>query len=100
MTKVQKTDIFLKWLNSLKDSVAVGQIARRLDRLALGHFGDVKTLGDGVSELRVHVGQGYRLYFTMIGDELVVLLCGGDKRRQTADIERAKSMARELRDAR
>ena len=64
----------------------------------MGNMGDVKSLGDGVSEIRIDYGPGYRLYFTKQGDRIVLLLCGGDKKRQSADIERAKKMAKELSD--
>jgi len=71
-------------------------IASRLDRLAQGHAGDVESVGEGVSELRIHYGPGYRVYFQKRGNTIVVLLCGGDKRKQQADIERAVGYWRDI----
>ncbi|MEN6452582.1 MAG: type II toxin-antitoxin system RelE/ParE family toxin [Thermoguttaceae bacterium] len=82
-------DLFEEWLDSLRDAKAEARIAARLNRLAAGNFGDCKHLQEGVSELRIDWGPGYRVYFTMIGRTCVLLLGGGDKRRQSADIERA-----------
>lgn len=98
MIEVRQTPIFRKWLDSLKDTRAAAQITRRLVRLEVGHLGDVKPVGDGVSELRVHHGPGYRLYLAQRGVVLIVLLCGGDKGSQRRDIERAKAMAAQLED--
>lgn len=89
-----KSPEFMAWLIKLKDRMAVARIASRLDRAALGNLGDHKSLRDGVSEMRVDVGAGYRLYFTRKGNTLVVLLCGGDKRTQNADIARAVELAK------
>jgi putative addiction module killer protein len=80
----------------LRDIRAVARIAKRIDRLALGQYGDVKPVGDGVSEMRIDVGPGYRVYFTQRGLEIVLLLCGGDKDSQDRDIRTAKAMANEL----
>jgi putative addiction module killer protein len=77
----------------LKDPVAARAIKTRIVRFEVGLFGDVKSVGGKVMEARVHVGPGYRLYYTMKGSEMVVLLCGGEKRRQQADIETAKALA-------
>ncbi|MEN8983189.1 MAG: type II toxin-antitoxin system RelE/ParE family toxin [Planktotalea arctica] len=77
---------------------AVARIEVRLRRLSLGHLGDAKSLGDGVSEMRIDYGPGYRLYFTLRGERIVILLCGGDKKRQSGDIARAKQMAKEADD--
>jgi putative addiction module killer protein len=82
-------DIFDDWLTQLADARAQAKIASRVNRLAAGNFGDCKPLRQGVSELRIDWGPGYRVYYAMIGKESVLLLCGGDKRRQSADIERA-----------
>ena len=71
-------------------------IAQRLDRAINGNLGDVKSLGDGVSEMRIFAGQGYRLYFTLRGGELIILLCGGDKSSQQHDIQKAKQLAKNL----
>lgn len=98
MFEVRQTKVFINWVAGLKDQRAVARVDVRLRRLALGNMGDVKSLGDGVSEIRIDYGPGYRLYFTKQGDRIVVLLCGGDKKRQSADIERAKKMAKELSD--
>jgi putative addiction module killer protein len=98
MFEVRQTKVFISWVAGLKDQRAVARVDVRLRRLALGNMGDVKSLGDGVSEIRIDYGPGYRLYFTKQGDRIVVLLCGGDKKRQSADIERAKKMAKELSD--
>ena len=82
-------DVVGDWLERMKDRRARARILVRLDRLAAGNFGDCKLLREGVSELRIDYGPGYRLYFANIGSTCVLLLCGGDKRRQSADIERA-----------
>jgi putative addiction module killer protein len=98
MTEVRQTDEFKKWLIGLRDRHAAARIQVRIDRLGLGLFGDVKPVGEGVSELRVDYGPGYRVYLVQRGTVLIILLCGGDKRSQTADIGRAKAMAKELND--
>jgi putative addiction module killer protein len=90
MLTIEKTDIFLNWLQSLRDMQAVARIQIRIDRLALGNAGDVKPVGEGVSELRVDYGPGYRVYFAKRAKMFVVLLCGGDKRTQSADIAAAQ----------
>lgn len=82
---------FLGWLYSLRDKVAVYRIRARLDRVELGNFGTVKPVGDGVSELKIDHGPGYRLYYAMNGKAVVLLLIGGDKSTQQKDIEIAKS---------
>src|SRR3990170_3363661 len=83
------TDIFEEWLDSLRDAKAEARVAARIARLAAGNFGDCKPLIGGVWELRIDWGPGYRVYYAMIGRTCVLLLCGGDKRRQSADINRA-----------
>jgi putative addiction module killer protein len=83
------TDIFDQWLTQLGDARAQAKIATRINRLAAGNFGDAKALRQGLYELRIDWGPGYRVYYTMIGRLCVLLLCGGDKRKQSADIERA-----------
>jgi len=83
------SDVVGDWLTSLADLKARARIAARLDRLSLGNFGDCKALRDGVSELRIDWGPGYRVYYGMVGKTCVLLLCGGDKRRQSSDIKRA-----------
>ena len=96
MLEIQRTERFDKWLKGLADKKGKSLISDRIERLAQGHFGDAKPVGQGVTELRVHFGPGYRLYVTQRGATLVVLLCGGDKRSQDRDIERARSIARKL----
>lgn len=91
--QVEQTREFAGWFAALRDRRAKALILTRIDRLALGHFGDAKSVGGGISELRVHSGPGYRLYFTRHGERLVLLLCGGDKSSQRADIARARQIA-------
>lgn len=93
---IEQTDDFAKWLRGLRDHIARAQIAKRIQRLAHGQYGDVKSVGAGVSELRVHTGPGYRVYFVQRGSTIVVLLCGGDKSTQQRDIQRAWALASEL----
>lgn len=81
---------FVEWLGGLADRQARGRIQARLARVAAGNFGDVERVGEGVLELRVDWGPGYRVYFARIGNVIVLLLCGGDKRTQQRDINRAK----------
>ena len=78
--EIRKTEIFVDWLDNLRDSRAKARIIARLDRMEMGNFGDVRPVGGGVSELRIHYGPGYRVYFVQRGLIVVVLLCGGDKR--------------------
>jgi putative addiction module killer protein len=96
MAEVRQTDLFRKWFAALRDVNAKRRIAQRIVRLQSGLMGDVKPVGDGVSELRVDYGPGYRLYFVTRGAEVVVLVCGGDKHTQERDIRSAKLMAAEL----
>ena len=81
---------FMEWLHSLDDVKARAKIRVRLDRVRLGNFGDCRGVGDGIQELRIHFGPGYRVYFGQAGQTLVILLCGGDKSSQMKDIELAK----------
>lgn len=94
--EIETTVTFSKWLKSLKDRQAVKAIAMRLTRAEAGNLGDVKGVGGGVSEMRIFVGKGYRLYYTMRNGKVVILLCGGDKTSQSRDIEKAKVMASEV----
>jgi putative addiction module killer protein len=94
--EIQATRLFDKWSANLKDRRASKAIAMRLDRAANGHFGDVKSIGDGVSEMRIFVGKGYRLYFTIDNGEIIILLCVGDKSSQQRDIKKAKELAKNL----
>jgi len=82
-------DVFDEWLSQLKDARAQAKIAARINRLGAGNFGDCKPLRQGVSELRIDWGPGYRVYYATVGKACVLLLCGGDKRKQSADIDRA-----------
>lgn len=95
MFVLKQTETFRKWRMRLNDERARALVASRLDRLAFGHPGDVASVGDGVSELRLHYGPGYRIYFQQRGDILVVLLCGGDKGSQAKDIKLAKKLSQE-----
>ena len=96
MIEVRQTERFRKWLTGLRDERARARILKRLDRAQAGNLGDVAPVGEGVSEMRIFYGPGYRVYFVQRDKELIVLLCGGDKSKQAADIEEAKAMAKEL----
>lgn len=96
MIETRQTELFRDWLGALQDRSARARIQVRLDRLALGNPGDVKPVGEGVSELRITYGPGYRVYFVQRGAVLIILLCGGDKASQSRDIERAKDLARQV----
>lgn len=96
MIEVQKTGEFDKWLVALRDQTAVAKIVSRIERLARGNPGDVKPVGEGVSEMRIPHGPGYRVYFKRTGRQIILLLCGGDKSSQDRDIGRAKQLAAEL----
>jgi putative addiction module killer protein len=89
---------FLEWLSNLKDSTTRLRIRRRLDRLELGNFGDCESVGEGVSELRLFFGSGYRIYFAELDNTIVVLLCAGDKGSQIKDIKIAKTYWNELKE--
>ena len=93
---VTYTEPFERWLKRLRDRRARIAIASRVERIEDGNFGDHHTVGGGVSELRINVGQGYRVYYTIRNSTLVILLCGGDKSSQQQDIRRAQQMASEL----
>jgi putative addiction module killer protein len=96
MLEVQKTEVFDEWLSRLADQRAKAKIASRIERLGLGNPGDVKPVGDGISEMRVPYGPGYRVYFKQTDKAVIFLLCGGDKSTQAKDIKRAKEIAAEL----
>jgi len=96
MYEVLKTEEFGAWLSSLADQRAQAKIVSRIERLGLGNPGDVKPVGEGVSEMRISHGPGYRVYFKQTDKAVVLLLCGGDKSTQTRDIKRAKEIAAEL----
>ncbi|MFZ0605873.1 MAG: type II toxin-antitoxin system RelE/ParE family toxin [Roseiarcus sp.] len=96
MIEVRQTDLFKNWFAGLRDAGAKRRIAQRIVRVQSGLLGDVKPVGEGVSELRVDYGPGYRVYFVRRGAEVIILLCGGDKRTQERDISRAKALAAEV----
>ena len=96
MIEIRKTEIFAEWMAGLRDIRARAKIAVRIDRLASGNAGDVAPVGEGISELRIHYGPGYRVYFIRQGLALIVLLCGVDKSTQTKDIRTAKALAAKL----
>ena len=93
-------DVFEDWLTQLADARAQAKIATRINRLAAENFGDCKSLRQGLNELRVDWGPGYRVYYAMIGRECVLLLCGGGKRKQSADIERALEYLKDYKERR
>ena len=93
---VQQTEEFVAWLDGVTDAAARVRIAHRIRRVEAGNLGDARPIGGGVSELRMHFGPGYRLYFTRRGRVVIVLLAGGDKSTQLRDIEKARRIAREL----
>ena len=96
MVELRKTERFARWLDGLRDLRARARIQARLDRLAEGNPGDVKPVGEGVSELRIDYGPGYRVYFKARGRTVVILLAGGDKRTQSQDVKIALRLARDL----
>ncbi len=96
MLEVRTTAHFRKWFDSLKDRKARFRIQARIDRVEMGHFGDVEPVGEGVSELRIFYGPGYRVYFVERNAVVVILLLGGDKSSQQADIAKAKEIATQL----
>ncbi|WP_396440573.1 type II toxin-antitoxin system RelE/ParE family toxin [Limnohabitans sp.] len=98
MFQIRKTDVYARWIDGLNDLTGRARILVRIERLAAGHPGDVKPVGDGVCELRMHFGPGYRVYFTQNGREIVILLAGGDKSSQSADIKTALKLAKNLKD--
>lgn len=98
MFTLHETDVFSSWMERLGDERAKARIAQRLDRLRRGNPGDVKPVGNGISELRIDYGPGYRVYYCRNGLTLYVLLCGGDKSTQNSDIDVAKRLAKELKE--
>jgi putative addiction module killer protein len=96
MIAIRQTEVYATWFDGLRDRQAKARIRIRLDRLATGNFGDTKPVGEGVSELRIDYGPGYRIYCKQRGRELVILLAGGDKRTQSKDIKAALELARGL----
>lgn len=96
MIEIRQTVVYARWFNSLRDRKARARIDVRIRRLSLGNPGDVKAVGEGVSELRIDYGPGYRVYYTQRGQRLIILLAGGDKPTQKQDIKRALEIARDL----
>ncbi len=96
MLEIRETSAYALWFAALRDRAAKVRIDIRIRRLSLGNFGDIRPVGDGVSELRIHYGPGYRIYLTKQGDAVVILLAGGDKSSQDKDIRLAKDLARNL----
>jgi len=96
MFEIRQTRIFSDWIKSLRDENARSRVNIRIRRISLGNPGDVKSVGEGVSEMRVDYGPGYRVYFTRQGGSLVLLLCGGNKQTQSKDIAFAKKLAKEI----
>lgn len=96
MIEVRKTAVYTKWVDGLRDINARARVLMRVERMAAGNFGDVKPVGQGVSELRINYGPGYRVYFKQHGQQLVILLAGGAKSTQSKDIKMALEMARYL----
>ena len=96
MLQIRKTETFVQWLDELRDVRGRARVQVRIERLAAGNAGDVEPVGEGVSELRIDCGPGYRVYFKKHGREVVILLAGGDKRTQSADIKTALRLARNL----
>lgn len=98
MIEIRQTDIYKKWFASLKDRNAKARIDIRIRRISLGNLGDVKPVAEGVSEIRIDYGPGYRIYFVQEQSSLIILLCGGDKSTQSQDIQRAHMFARSLKE--
>ncbi len=96
MIEIRKTEIFAKWLDGLHDIRARARVQARIERLAAGNPGDVKPVGEGVSELRIDYGPGYRVYYKNYGQKLVILLAGGEKNTQAKDIKTALRLAKNL----
>jgi putative addiction module killer protein len=98
MIEVSQTETYARWIADLDDDRARARIEVRIYRLSLGNPGDIRPVGAGVSEMRIDYGPGYRVYLTQRGKDLVILLCGGDKRTQGRDIAAAKALARQLKE--
>jgi len=96
MVEIRETETFSKWIDGLQDIRARARILVRIERLATGNPGDVKPVGEGVSELRINYGSGYRVYFRKIGQKVIILLAGDDKSSQSKDIKTALRLSRNL----
>ena len=96
MIEIKQTDQFSKWIRELRDRTATARVLARIDRLSLGLAGDTKSVGGSIFELRIDYGPGYRVYYTLRGNELILLLMGGDKSSQSRDITKAKMILAEL----
>jgi putative addiction module killer protein len=99
MITVRETENFKTWIRGLKDKIAQSIINARIRRISAGNFGDTKSVGGSISELIIDYGPGYRVYFTRRGQKIIILLCGGDKSKQSRDIETAKRIADNLEEA-
>ncbi len=98
MFEVRQTEAFIAWRSGLKDRITAQRIGARIDRLSFGNLGDTKPVGEGISELRLDFGPGYRVYFIRRGERLIILLGGGDQASQSRDIARAKVLAQQVED--
>ena len=98
MFEIRKTDVYAAWIDALRDPFGRARILARVGRLAVGNPGDVKSVGEGVSEMRIDAGPGYRVYFTKHGRQIVILLAGGDKSTQAKDIKTALRLAQNLKE--
>ena len=96
MAVIKETEVFSSWMREMKDRFARSVINERIRRLSLGNKGDSKYLGDGVTELRIDFGPGYRVYYAQVEKQIIILLCGGDKSKQTGDIKKAKEILSNL----
>jgi putative addiction module killer protein len=96
MTEVRQTEEFSSWLHRLRDAKAVARIVGRMRRMEMGNPGDAKSIGQGIFEMRIDYGPGYRIYYVHRGAQIVILLCGGDKRTQQQDIKQAQKLAETL----
>ena len=96
MIEIRETSTFIDFIEDLRDDRARAKISARIERLAVGNTGDVAPVGDGISEMRIHDGPGYRVYFVRRGERVIVLLCSGDKSTQEKDIKAAKLLAKNL----
>jgi putative addiction module killer protein len=96
MNEIKMLDTFQEWMHNQKDNRLVAKVVARINQIRGGNFGDHKSVSDGVSELRIHYGPGYRIYYTVRGRIIVILLCAGDKSTQSKDIQKAKLLNKEV----